>query len=200
MQNGGDDFLEINKISKLYPWHYDNVCEVSLSFSMSRFRAVRNCRPVCTRRAGDRPRFRFSLAMHVIPYELYVHSLPAPTTTLHRDIRALKIARNTNAPARCDLSRYAQLLISMHANRVASRRLNVELTLRNQWNDHRRRNSTSQAAIKGTREAGKHFSRSCKAWKLDAYKYHVVRPGKPSEFIDILMVNLSSFTTQATGR
>lgn len=105
---------------------------------LGRFRAVRNSRPVCTRRAGGRPRFRFSLAMHVIPYELYVHSLPAPTTTLHRDVWALKIARDTNAPARCDLSRYARLLISVHANRVASRRLNVDLTLRNQWNDHQR--------------------------------------------------------------
>lgn len=95
---------------------------------LSRFRAVRNSRPVCKKRTGAarRPRFRFSLAMHVIPYELYVHSLPAPTTTLHRDIRVLKIAHN--APARCDLSRYARRLINAHANHISSRRLNVART------------------------------------------------------------------------
>ena len=146
-----------------------------------------------------RPRFRFSLAMHVIPYELYVHSLPAPTTTLHRDIRVLKIVHNV--PARCDLSRYARRLINAHANHISSCRLNDmslgHFTLRNQWNDHRCWNSISQTVIKEMRGVERHFQ---KLQKRKARINNHVRIGQSSEFIDILIVNLSSFVTQATGR
>ena len=144
-----------------------------------------------------RPRFRFSLAMHVIPYELYVYSLPAPTTTLHRDIRVLKIAHNV--PARCDLSQYARRLINAHANHISACRLN-DVSLEH-FTESMERPSLLEFNISNCDQRDERRRKTFpEAAKRKARINNHVRIGQSSEFIDILIVNLSSFVTQATGR
>lgn len=142
--------------------------------------------------------------MHVIPYELYVCTFVTGTyhNVTSRDIRALKIARDTtrrrdvtyrgmrDAWLECtliaSLKRSTLLCITESMERPSPTEM-TEFVPRSSSREIEERRETTRDDER-RRKTTRDFSAKAPAAKreLDAYKYHVVRTGKSSEFIDIL--------------